>query len=191
MINLALAARNLLVQTPQVKALVAAGLIGGGPRYQTWKDGWIFADLPYATIEKRSHMALVVLSDGGSWSEPSTYNSGRFPRLLCDIWASPTRTDGDPSSVKSPDADDLIVQVYDALQPYLHLLNSGVPSDSTQAFLGRPGYPRYWGTATEIATRTGALILGSNLLSEPVFSDVRDGNGARMARYPFGVSTIS
>lgn len=179
MTRLTLGVRNFLVQTPEVKTLIAAGLIGGGPKFTTWKDGWLFADYPYATIETRSHMALVVFSDGGGWQAPNTHNTGRFSRLLVDVWASPTRDSANTLSVKVQDADLLIETVMDAMRPYLHTLLTPFPT-SANVWL--------WGTTVEVSTHTGVYVLSSEQLGEPVFSDVREGNGARMGRYTFGVS---
>lgn len=189
MTRLTLGARNLLVQAPEVKALITAGLLGGGPTFRTWKDGWVFADMPYANIESRSHTALVVITDGGGWQGPDPTGTSRFPRLLVDIWASPTRDEDDCTSIQVQDADILIEDVFAAMRPYLHTVNLGVPVTATpaQAWLGAPGYPRVWGTAAQIAGHTGVTVLSSEQLGEPDFNDVRDGNGARMGRYAFGL----
>lgn len=190
MTRLTLGARNLLVQAPEVKALISAGVLGGGAAFSTWKDGWVFADQPYANIESRSHMALVVISDGGGWQGPDPAGTSRFPRLLVDIWASPTRHVSDHTSVKIQDADILIEDVFAALRPYLHTVNLGVPGSpdhSLTTWQGVPGSPRVWGTAAQIVGRTGVTVLSSEQQGEPNFSDVRDGNGARMGRYAFGL----
>jgi hypothetical protein len=187
--RLTLACRNMLVQTPQVVARVADGTIGGQGS-AAWSDGWIFADKPEANIEKRSHRALIVLTSGGNWQSPNPHNTAQFPLLLLDIWASPTRNaDGSPSM---PDADLLIEDIFAEIRPYLHTVDLGVPgidSDPALPYLGRPGYPRFWGTAEEIANRTGTLIVSSQHVGGPDFADVKDGNGARFARYTFGIQT--
>lgn len=188
MTRLTLAARNLLVQVPEVQALVASGRIG---RSQTWIDGWIFDSKPYTTIEKYSNKALIVITHGGSWQPLNEHNTSRFPRLFVDIWASPTRLeDGTP---QRDDADLLIETVWHALFPYLHTVDLGVAGtqkDAVRPWEGRRGYPRVWGTAVEIAARTGVTVLGSQQLGEPELSDVRDGNGARMGRYSLGIHHI-
>jgi len=186
MTRLTLAARNLLVQVPEVQALREMGRIGRGA---TWPDGWIFDSRPYATIEQYSRKALVVISYAGTWMAPNEHNSAHFHRLYVDIWASPTRLpDGTP---EREDADMLIETVWEALSTHLHTVNRDVPSDgSVSPLLGLPGHPRVWGTAEEIEARTGVVVLGSQQLGEPDLSDVRDGNGARMGRYVIGVQTI-
>lgn len=187
MTRLTLAARNMLVQVPEVKAMVSDTRIGSG---STWTDGWIFSDKPHANIEKRSHMALVVITEA-PWQPPNTHNTMQFRLLLVDIWASPTRQpDGSP---RKDDADNLIEEVFAAVRPYLHTVEMGVPGNSdldpTLSYLGRPGHPRFWGTEQEIANHTGVLIIASEHNGGPIFSDVRDGNGARMGRYQIGVTT--
>lgn len=178
----------MLVSLPEIQALVASRKIGRG---QTFPEGFIFFDNPHATVEKLSHRALIVVTYGGPWQAPNAHNTVRFLRVNVDVWASPTRaTDG---GVQIPDADDLIEEVAAAFLPYMHTVNVDVPGraqDAADAVLGTRGLPRVWGTPTQVSTRSGTVVLSSELLGFPEFSDVRDGNGARMARYVFGVSTI-
>jgi hypothetical protein len=182
--RLTLDLRNLLVQTPEVLDYLEAKIIGRG---QAFTDGWIFDSVPYTTIEKKSHQALIVITQDGTWQAPNEHNNMRFVRVLVDVWASPTRkADG---SVQTHDADYLIEEIMKSLWPYLHTVNMDVAPDAP-VVLGQPGKPRIWGTAAQIEARTGSLVLASQSLGEPQFSDVRDGNGARMGRYAFGVSTV-
>jgi hypothetical protein len=184
--SLALAARNMLVQLPEVKQLIAERKIGRGTAL--FNDGWVFADKPYTTIENYSNRALIVVTESGGWTTPNPHNTARFPRLYVDIWASPTRNaDG---SVKEQDADDLIREVMAAISPYLHLVHGSVPTDWPE-FFGKPGDFIFWGNAEEMAAHDCPLILGSERQTEPVFSDVADGEGVRMATYVFNVSTIN
>jgi hypothetical protein len=188
MTRLTVAARNLAAIIPGIQSKVADGSIGSD---SVWTDGWIFSDKPYANIEKKSHTALIVISPGGNWQAPNQYNTSRFPLMYIDIWASPTR--GTNFSPVRPDADTLIEEVFDVLFPYFHTVNQDVPgiaSDPDLPYLGKPGFPRVWGTADEISSRTGVTIVGSQLLLEPEFADVEDGNGARFARFSFGVQTV-
>lgn len=188
MSRLTLDCRNMLVQTPEFQARLADKTIGRG---QAFNDGWCFDSYPYANIEKKSHQALVVITDAGTWQEPNAHNSQRFPRINVDIWASPTRMpDGSP---KTNDADFLIEDIAKEFMRYLHTVNLDVPGDQDEPvlpYLGKPGQPRMWGTATQIEARTGSFVFGSQSLDQPIFSDVRDGNGARMGRYSFGISTL-
>lgn len=188
MSRLALNARNMIVQIPGIKAMIADKRIGKG---KAFTDGWVFYSMPNATIEDKSYQALVVVTVGGTWQAPNEHNTARFPRLYVDVWASPTR--GADKSPLRPDADFLIEDVIEQILPYMHTVDMGVPGspnyDPTLPYLGRPGQPRMWGTAEQIAARTGSLVMSSQLLGEPDFSDVRDGNGARMGRFTFGVHT--
>ena len=168
--------------------MIADKRIGKG---NAFVDGWVFDTMPYANIEKKSHQALIVITHDGTWQSPNEHNTARFVRINVDIWASPTRqADG---TVIRNDADDLIEEVMEAIRPYLHTVNPSVPGNSTTdpvlPYLGKPGQPRIWGTASQIAAGTGVLVIGSQALNEPTFNDVKDGNGARMARYSFGVAT--
>jgi hypothetical protein len=182
--KLTLGLRNHLVQTPAATALRNSGLLG---RSQTWQDGWIFTDVPFTTIEKYSAKALVVITEapGGS---PSMNNTSRFRRLNFDVWASPTRlADGSPAK---RDADLHIEEVIDAFRPYLHTIDPGVPGlsqDPFIAYMGQPGQARMWGTAPQVAAGAGVLVMSCEITGEPDFSDVRDGNGARMGRIPLEV----
>lgn len=188
MIRITRALRNMLVQTPEIQSRVQDKTIGSDA---TWATGWVFADMPEANIEKRSHQALIVVSYDGQWQEPNAHNTARFPRILLDIWASPTRQPG--GSPRQPDADLLIEEIFEDIRPYIHTIQPSVPGnrdlDQTKPYLGRPGNPRIWGTFAEIATATGVLVMSSQQVSEPTFFDVKDGNGARMGRYVLGVHT--
>jgi hypothetical protein len=181
MTRLTLDLRNLLVQTPEIKTMVENKIIGKGVAFS---DGWVFDTKPYANIEKKSYQALIVITHDGTWQAPNEHNTARFPRILVDIWASPTRkADGSPVI---DDADYLIEDVMKSIRPYLHTVNMDVSEDG---FQGPAGYPRVWGTPEQIQSRTGSLIFFSQSLGEPQFNDVKDGNGARMGRFAFGVAT--
>lgn len=188
MSRLTLDLRNLLVQTPEVHAFIAAKTIGKGTTAFT--DGFIFDTTQFTNVEKKSNQAFIVIAHDGTWQAPNAHNNMRFPRIVVDIWASPARKpDGTPISTQT--ADYLIEEVMAGIWKYLHTVNMDVPpmEDLDYAFLGTPGKPRIWGTAAQIANRTGSLVMASQSLGEPQFSDVKDGNGARMGRYAFGVST--
>jgi hypothetical protein len=181
-----LAARNTIVQIPDVQDMVASGQIG---KSTNWMDGWVFDTRPYAAIEKWSNKALLVVSDSGTWQTPNPHNTNRFPAIYIDVWASPTRNDD--GSVKMDDAEDLIEKIMAALMPVFHTVNVDVPGRTGAPlvpYLGRPGYVRRWGTAAEIASGKGVQVLHSELLGEPVYSPVEDGNGALMSRCRFGLS---
>ena len=186
MTRLTLAVRNTIVLIPGVQDLVATGAVG---RSNNWLDGWVFDSKPWATIERYSHKAMVVVADDGTWMSPNSGNTNRFPAIYVDVWASPTRNaDG---SVNKEDADELIESVMDAIIPVFHTPNVDVPGRSGDPFiahLGAPGSARFLGSAEDIAERTGVRMLYGEMQGEPAFSDVLDGNGARMGRYRFGLS---
>jgi hypothetical protein len=187
MVDIAKAARNMLVQAPRVKDLVARGVIGSDT---VFKEGWIFPFAPSVNIDTESHQALVVLTRGGEWAVPNEQNTALFPRLILDVWAAPTRLAG---GTFKRDADELIDEVIRAMSHYLHTPNHAVPSmefDPTDAFQGVPGMPRYWGTAEQIKDHTGLPVFSSIALQRsPEYFDVENGQGARMGRFEFGVET--
>jgi hypothetical protein len=117
----------------------------------------------------------------------NSHNNMQFPRLFVDIWADPTRLiDNSPETW---DADDKIEKLIPLLDRHFHTANLDV-SPYVNVIYGRPGDPRIWGTADQIEHRTGQIILGSERAQGPDYSDVRDGNGARMARLIYNVSKI-
>jgi hypothetical protein len=184
MTRLTVALRNFLIQTPEVQNLVSVGTIGSGVH---WPSGWVFADMSYATIEKYSAKAMIVLTESGNYNPMNTYNTMAFPRVLLDIWASPTR-DANGSPVKD-DADNIAENVFSAIKPYVHIVHPAVHSLSP-TFMGPVGSPIQWGTAAEIASQTGVFIGGCTYTNGPAYSTVIGGNGVMMARYTLGVQVV-
>jgi len=172
---LSLAARNYLAQDTKLTALLG--------RSATFTE-WIFDTKPYAKIEN-SQSALIVVSESGNWQPRNQHNTQKYPRLIVDIWADPTRNPD--HSVKIDDADRKIDKIRDVLSTHLHLVNPDVNVDDPD-WMGAKRYPHVWGTQSEIFTRFGVIISGSQELSGPELSDVRDSNGARMGRLTYGVS---
>lgn len=166
MTTLSLAARNLAAQDPAVTAL-----LGSSTNWATW----IFSDQPYVTIENKQKV-MVVITENGNHSSPNLHNTMRFPRMLVDIWADPTRNSD--NSVKTPDAKDKIEAVVKVLNRLFHTVDN---SDSR-------GMPLIWGTQAQIASKTGVVVLGSTQLNGPEFSPVSDSNGAWMGRVTYGVN---
>lgn len=165
--RLTLSIRNYLAQQPEVRELLGSD--------KTW-DTWIFADKPYVKIENTGKAMIVIQIDGG-WSAPNDHNTMKFPRVFVDVWADPDRNpDG---SVKKPNADDKIAKVHDAVMRYLHTVN-----------MNRNGKPLVWGTKQQMDTYTGVVVAGSAKQNEPEYSDVRDGNGARMASSRYGINQL-
>lgn len=184
MTRLSVALRNFLVQSPEVQTLVSAGTIGSGVH---WPTGWVFADMSYATIEKYSAKAMIVVSESGNYDPINVYNTMTFPRVFLDIWASPTRdTAGSP--IKD-DADNIAEDIFSAIKPYVHITHPAVHSTSP-AFMGRPGSFIQWGSAAEISSNTGVFIGDCTYTNGPVFTKAADGNGVLLARYTLGVQVV-
>jgi hypothetical protein len=184
MTRLTVALRNFLVQTPEMQNLVSAGTIGHGVH---WPDGWVFADMSYASIEKYSAKAMIVLTESGNYNPMNVYNTMQFPRVLLDIWASPTR-DANGSPIKD-DADNIAENIFSQIKHYVHITHPAVHSTSP-AFMGSPGSMLQWGTAAEMASNTGVFIGDCTYTNGPVYSKVTDGNGVLMARYTLGVQVV-
>lgn len=166
MTALSLAARNYLAAQPDVIAL-----LGGDTTWSTW----IFEDSPRVLVENSGSVMIVVSEDGG-WAGANEYNTARFPRLLIDIWADPTRNpDG---SVRKKDAKKKIDAVYKAVDKCLHLVHKSLPG----------GLSIQWGTAEQMAERTGLRIDGSVRSGEPSYDPTFDNEGGYMARVVYNVS---
>jgi hypothetical protein len=188
MVDIAMAARNMLLQAPKIKQLVADNLIGNSTEYPL---GWIFHKVPRVHIEKKNHTSLIIVTRGDEWTDPNSHNTALFPTLYVDVWADPTRNpDG---SLKRDDADEVIDAVGAAVAHYMHTPNQDVPSmtfDPEAAFQGLPGMPRYWGTASQIADKTGVPIISSLARTRmPEYFDVEGGDGARMGRFIYNIET--
>ncbi len=177
MTTLTYAARNLLAQDTAVTALLG--------RSTKW-DTWIFADQPFVKLENTQRV-LIVITEQGQWQAPNPHNTARFPRMVVDIWADPTRNED--HSVQKYDADDKIEAVQKVIDRHFHTVNLDVDSQDP-AYLGVKGMPRIWGNAEEIEERTGLVVTGSQRLDGPDLSDISNGNGGRMGRLVYGVATI-
>lgn len=163
MSKLAYAARNLLVQKSSVTALLGSDELGP----------WIFVNQPEATIENTGEVMVVIYTEGG-WGA-NDHNTARFPVLIVDIWADPTRHSD--NSVRRKDADLKIEEVYLAIDKFLHLVNKSQPGGSAVV----------WGTASEIANKTGVRIVESARQNEPSLSPAFDNEGALMGRVRYNV----
>lgn len=146
-------------------------------------SSWIWADKPLGKIEGYGKIApqrsaLIVIVEDNGWAQPNDHNTLRFPRVYIDVWADPTRNpDG---SVQMQDADDKIDAIHRKVMKYLHLVDMG----------DRNGMPVCWGTKEQMETWTGSIISSSSKNQEPVYSDVRDGNGARMGAATYGMAVL-
>jgi hypothetical protein len=159
------AMRDTLLQDSDITALV-----GGSSNF----PNWIFADKSYAQVEN-SQTSMIVIQQSGGWTQSNLHNTMKFPRLFVDVWSDPTRNAND--DVMIYDADEKIDALQDLIFGHFHTVNLNVG-----------GYPIMWGTADQIATRTGQMILGSQRTEETTYSDVTDGDGARMGSTVYGVN---
>lgn len=162
-----LAARNLLAAKTNV-----TDLLGTAPN---WGPA-VFNDRPQVKIEN-SGKVLVVVTEDGSWAGANLHNTSSFPRLIVDIWADPDRNAD--MSMRLDNAKEKINAVHKEIKKYFHTVNM---SDEE-------GRTIMWGTPEQIETRTGFRIHGSQLLNGPSFFAVKDGNGAFMGTFIYGVST--
>lgn len=163
MTDIVAAVQTALQEDAGIQALVAAPYIGEDAG---WVNGWIFDSTLGARIENSQRCAIVV-SYGGGWNAPLDSNLVRFPLVVVDIWADPTRAAD--NSVLTHDAKAKCFRIYDEVFRTLHLLDR---ADSSGEFI-------YFGD-----TR----IMSSEALGEPDLQWVNDGNGARMLRCRFGIS---
>lgn len=167
MTDLSLAVRNLLAQDTGLTALLG--------KSQSWPT-WIFDERPVNVKVENTGKCLIVINEGPQWTEPNQHNTMKFPTILVDIWADPTRNTD--KSVKMFDATKKIEDIQDFVDKHLHLVDPGDAS----------GNPRIWGTAQQIATKTGVIVTGSFRRSGPEFSPIRDAEDAYMGRLIYGIN---
>lgn len=170
MTQLSLGIRNLLAQDAELKSLLG--------RSVSW-DTWIFSDDPVGVKVEGTQKCLIVITENGTWSSPNAYNTQRFPRVFVDIWADPTRNAN--LSVQLPDAKDKIEAIVKVVKRHLHTVD---PSRSN-------GMPLIWGTAEQIADKTGVVVAGSQQLDGPDYSPIKDSTGSFMGRLTYGVNVVS
>lgn len=167
MTELSLAARNFLAQDAGLRALVG--------RSASW-DTWIFDENPINVKVENTSRCLIVVNEDGTWTSPNDHNTMTFPQLVIDVWADPTRNED--RSVKVNDAKSKIERIQKYLDKHFHLVDSGT----------RQGMPYVWGTGAQVASKTGVVVAGSHRMSGPVFSPIRDTDGAYMGRFTYGVN---
>lgn len=168
-----LAARNLLVQDPDIRANV-----GSSPHWATW----VFEDHPMVLLEY-SQTCLIVISENGTWSAMESGFNVRYPLFRVDVWADPTRNPD--NTVKAYDATDKIEAIFPFLQRHFHPTNTGVPPDAP-AFMGSPGGMRRWGTPEQMVVGKGVTLLNCELRAGPIYSDITDVDGGVMGRFEYG-----
>lgn len=185
--KLSLAATNMTPLLPPVQALVTAGTLGSDPE---WPTGWVFDNhIPARILDDKSETALIVFSQR-TWQDANEHNTAKFPLLVMDIWAAPLKDS--QNSIVEYNAEDIIEDVFDAIFPYFHTVNKDVPGntgDSEIPYMGSPGQIRYWGTADQIASKTGYPIFSSTSVGIEDFRPVESGNGAMFRRHTFGIET--
>lgn len=165
MTQLSLAARNFLVQQPSVTSLLGVDDLG---------DFMIYDSRPEATIENTGKSMIVISTENG-WGA-NNHNTARFPTLVVDIWTDPTRNSD--NSVKRQDAILKAEAVYLAVDKFLHLVDASVPG----------GGAVFWGTATQVAQKTGVRITSSVRTNEPDYRPAIDDQGAVVATIRYDVS---
>lgn len=167
MTTLSLAVRNLLAQDEGLKALLG--------RSASW-DTWIFDQKPVNVKIENTSKCFIVINESGTWAPPNLHNTMLFPRLIIDVWADPTRNAN--KTVQKFDAQNKVGAIQKFLDKHLHTVDPGTPS----------GEVRIWGTEEEIAAKTGVVVTGSQRLTGPDFSPIRDSEGSVMGSYTYGVN---
>jgi len=165
MTQLAYAARNLLAQFPSVTSLLGVDELD---------DPMLYPNRPEATVENTGKCLVVIRVDGG-WGA-NQHNTARFPTLVVDIWADPTRnSDG---SVQMQDASLKAEAVFKAIDKILHQVNNSLPG----------GGAIYWGTLTQITNKTGVRITSSSRTNDPDERPAFDDQGAVIWQVRYNVS---
>lgn len=170
MTRLSRAAADTLAQDKALRKL-----LGRSVSYPTW----IFDQRPVKVAIEGTQTCMIVVNELTQYTSPNDHNTLAFPRLIVDIWADPTREapGGAPTVYDAPEKVEAIAKL---VNRHFHLVDSGTAS----------GGIVIWGTAEEIAARTGVAITGSKRLDGPDYSDVRDSEGSVMGRLTFGVNAL-
>ena len=167
MTKLSLSARNLLAQDTAITALLGKSV--------SW-DTWIFDENPLNVHVENNSKVLIVVSEGDPWAPANQDNTMSFPTLIVDIWADPSRNSN--KSVRQFDAKDKIEAVKALVDQHFHLVDGARPG----------GQLHIWGTAAQIASKTGLVVTGSTRASGPIYSPIRDTDGAWMGRMTYNVN---
>jgi len=167
MTTLSLGARNMLIQDVPLVTLLG--------KSASWTS-WIFDQKPINVKVEGTSRCLIVVNEGKPWTAPNGHNTMKFPTLVVDIWADPTRNVD--KSVKFWDASTKIEDIQDELDRLLHLVD---PSTSN-------GMPHMWGTAEQVAAGTGVVIAECKRSSGPDVNPIRDSDGSLMGRLTYNVN---
>lgn len=157
------AVQTRLQEFPPVQDLVTAELIGKDAGFV---NGWIFDSSLSVSLEGKQKAAIVV-SYGGGHDTPDPDSAVKFPVVVVDIWADPTRSDD--GSVAVHDAKSKVFRVWDAVDAALHI-QKRTEEDGTALFFG------------------DVRIITSQRLGDPDLQWVKDGDGARMLRCRYGIT---
>lgn len=173
MTTLTLAIRNELARIPGLTALLA--------KSASW-DTWIFDERPVKAAIEGSQKCMIVVSSDRPYAGANDHNTLRFPQVHIDVWADPTRdATKENKPVKIYDAKSKIERIFPFVDKFLHRVDSGTPS----------GNLLIWGTAAEVASKTGVVVSGSQRISGDIeFSPVRDSEGTMMGRITYGVNLL-
>ncbi len=164
---LTLAIRNTLAQDSGLTALLASS-----PTVGTW----IFDTRPLgARFEQNSKCLIVISEEDEDWTSPNQHNTMTFPQVHVDIWADPDRNAD--KSIRKWNAQDKIKAIQPFIDRWLHLVDPGTSE----------GLPYVFGTATEMADKTGVVIVSSERRRGPVFSPISNAEGAFMGRISYGI----
>ena len=167
MTDLSLAARNFLAQDADLRALLG--------RSASW-DTWIFDQSPINVRVENTSRCLIVVNEEGQWTSPNPHNTMRFPRLVVDIWADPTRNQD--RTVQLFDAKSKVEDIVKIVDRKFHRVDPGTPD----------GRPLILGTAEQILAKTGVVVTGILRSSGPDYSPIRDCEGAFMGRLVYDVN---
>ena len=173
MTTLTLAIRNELARIPGLTALLA--------KSASW-DTWIFDERPVKAAIEGSQKCMIVVSSESPYTGANEHNTLRFPQVHVDVWADPTRDiTKENKPVKVYDAKAKIERIFPFVDKFLHRVDPGSAS----------GGVLIWGTAAEVANKTGVAVAGSLRLSGDIeFSPVKDSEGTMMGRITYGVNLL-
>lgn len=173
MTTLSLAARNELARIPELTSLLGQSV--------SW-DTWIFDTKPVKVAVEGTSRCMIVVNQGTAHAGANDHNTLRFPRLLVDIWADPTRdTTKQSKPVKVDDAQTKIEAIARIVDRVFHRVDSGTSA----------GNVLIWGTAEQVAAKTGVIISGSKRIDGDVdYSQVKDSDGTWMGRLTYAVNML-
>lgn len=167
---LSLNARNQLAQRVPLTKLLG--------RSQSWAT-WIFDERPVGVAVEGTSRCMLVINEARPFTDMNDHNTMRFPQLIVDIWADPTRDPSD-KSVSVHDATRKIEAIIPHIDAVMHTVDRGSANGSILI----------WGTAEQVAARTGSFVAGSQRIDGPDYSDVKDTDGGKMARLTYGVHLV-